>query len=101
MGTNVVRDLLALDADVEALLPVDSSSDGFDNRAVSNGSGRLLRLNPKTRELLEYLMPVYYDVRKVVLDPSTTQNYMAAEQEHCSSIEFRSWNSKRGVLCRC
>ena len=32
----------------------------------SNGSDRLLRLNPGTGEILEYLMPVYYDARKVV-----------------------------------
>ncbi|MGE0113268.1 MAG: carboxypeptidase regulatory-like domain-containing protein [Steroidobacteraceae bacterium] len=37
----------------------------------SNGSDRLIRLNPKTGEVLLYLMPVYYDARKVVVDPST------------------------------
>ena len=37
----------------------------------SQGSDRLLRLNPKTGETLQYLMPSYYDARKVVVDPST------------------------------
>lgn len=37
----------------------------------SNGSDRVMRVNPTTGETLEYLMPVYYDARKVVVDPST------------------------------
>lgn len=39
--------------------------------ASSNGSDRLMRVNPKTGETTEYLLPVYYDARKVVVDPST------------------------------
>jgi len=39
--------------------------------ASSNGSDRVLRLDPQTGEMLEYLMPVYYDARKVVADNST------------------------------
>jgi streptogramin lyase len=34
----------------------------------STGSDRLLRLNPATGEFLQYLMPVAYDARKVVVD---------------------------------
>jgi streptogramin lyase len=30
-----------------------------------------MRINPKTGETSEYLLPVYYDARKVVVDPST------------------------------
>ena len=37
----------------------------------STGSDRLVRVNPKTGETTEYLMPVYYDARKVEVDPST------------------------------
>lgn len=37
----------------------------------SNGSDRVMRVNPATGETIEYLMPVYYDARKVVVDPST------------------------------
>jgi streptogramin lyase len=39
--------------------------------ASSNGTDRLLRLDPDTGDILEYPMPVYYDARKVVTDPST------------------------------
>lgn len=35
--------------------------------ASSTGSDRLLRLNPETGELVQYLMPVYYDARKIVV----------------------------------
>jgi len=41
--------------------------------ASSTGSDRVLRVNPKTGEVTEYLMPVYYDARKVVVDPSTAK----------------------------
>lgn len=41
--------------------------------ASSTGSDRVLRVNPKSGEVTEYLMPVYYDARKVVVDPSTTK----------------------------
>ncbi len=37
----------------------------------TNGSDRLIRFNPATREIVQYLMPVYYDARKVVPDPTT------------------------------
>ena len=37
----------------------------------STGSDRVVRVNPETGEMTEYLMPVYYDARKVVVDPST------------------------------
>lgn len=36
----------------------------------STGSDRLLRLHPATGELTSYLMPVYYDSRKLVIDDS-------------------------------
>ncbi len=39
---NVIRDLLALDADVSALLPADESSHGFDNVTVGDLSPTLL-----------------------------------------------------------
>jgi len=34
----------------------------------STGSDRVLRLDPKTGGITQYLMPVYYDARKVVVD---------------------------------
>ena len=40
--------------------------------ASSTGSDRVARFNPKTGEMLHYLMPEYYDARKVVADPSTS-----------------------------
>jgi len=36
----------------------------------STGSDRLLRLNPVTGDIVQYLMPVTYDARKVVVDNS-------------------------------
>lgn len=36
--------------------------------ASSTGSDRLLRLDPRTGEVVQYLMPVTYDARKVVVD---------------------------------
>ncbi|MEQ1895783.1 MAG: hydrolase [Vicinamibacterales bacterium] len=36
----------------------------------STGSDRVVRVNPKTGETTEYLMPVYYDARKVAVDDS-------------------------------
>ena len=40
--------------------------------ASSTGSDRVVRIDPRTGETTEYLMPVYYDARKVEVDPSTT-----------------------------
>ena len=37
---NAIRDLLALDVDVAALLPADESSEGFDNIAEALASRR-------------------------------------------------------------
>ncbi|GAB3287441.1 hypothetical protein GCM10027297_32170 [Parahaliea aestuarii] len=39
--------------------------------ASSTGSDRLLRFNPATGELVQYLMPVYYDARKIVVVDGT------------------------------
>ena len=36
----------------------------------SNGSDRLLRLDPASGQVTQYLMPVYYDARKIVVDLS-------------------------------
>jgi streptogramin lyase len=46
----------------------DAHGEGW---ASSTGSDRVMRINPNTGETTEYLMPVYYDARKVVVDPST------------------------------
>ena len=39
----------------------------------SHGSDRLLRLDPNTGEIVQYLMPSYYDARKVVVDETAGQ----------------------------
>lgn len=39
--------------------------------ASSNGTDRVLRLDPQTGRIEEYLMPVYYDARKIVIDNTT------------------------------
>ena len=41
--------------------------------ASSNGSDRLIRLNPKTGETTLYLMPEYYDSRKIDADTSASR----------------------------
>ena len=35
------------------------------------GSDRVVRIEANTGETIEYLMPVYYDARKVVVDRSS------------------------------
>jgi streptogramin lyase len=41
--------------------------------APSNMSDRLARLNPRTGEVTEYLMPTELDTKKIALDPSTNR----------------------------
>ena len=42
----------------------------------SNMSERLMRLNPATGEVVEYLMPGNFDVKKIAYDPTTTRVVM-------------------------
>ena len=52
---NVIRDLLALDVDVAALLPSDSASFGFDNVTVGNLSPTLLESYVSAAEKISQL----------------------------------------------
>jgi streptogramin lyase len=54
--------------------------------ASSTGSDRVLRVNPKTGETTEYLMPVYYDARKVVVDPSTSKTTIWLPNKNLSQL---------------
>jgi len=40
--------------------------------APSNMSERLMRLDPKTREIVEYLMPTEFDTKKLAYDPTAS-----------------------------
>jgi len=40
--------------------------------APSNMSERLMRLDPKTGEIVEYLMPTEFDTKKIAHDPTTS-----------------------------
>ncbi|MEO0030408.1 MAG: hypothetical protein RIS94_166 [Pseudomonadota bacterium] len=54
--------------------PYYARPDGKGRVWVSaTGSDRLLRLNPATGEVVQYLMPVHYDARKVVVDLNATR----------------------------
>jgi virginiamycin B lyase len=41
--------------------------------APSNMSERLLRLDPETGEVIEYLMPTNFDTKKIIHDPTTSR----------------------------
>jgi streptogramin lyase len=41
--------------------------------ATSNMAERLLRLNPKTGEIIEYQIPTEFDSKKIAYDPTTSQ----------------------------
>lgn len=54
---------------VKWISPYYARPDGKGRIWVSaTGSDRLLRLDPKTGAVVQYLMPVHYDARKVVVD---------------------------------
>lgn len=52
----------------------------------SNGSDRLIRINPKTGETTEYLMPVYYDARKVEVDRSASNTTIWLPNKNLSEL---------------
>ena len=41
--------------------------------ATSNMSERLIRLDPKTGEIVEYQMPTEFDSKKITYDPTTSR----------------------------
>jgi virginiamycin B lyase len=44
---------------------------GYVYAAPSNMTERLMRLDPKTGQVIEYQMPTDFDTKKIVYDPST------------------------------
>ena len=42
--------------------------------ATSNMSERLIRLDPKTGEIVEYQMPTEFDSKKIAYDPTTSRS---------------------------
>jgi streptogramin lyase len=54
--------------------------------ASTNGSDRLLRINPATGEKTEYLMPIYYDARKVELDRSAAHTTIWLPNKNLSQL---------------
>ena len=49
-------------------------------------SDRVSRLNPKTGEFVEYLLPKTTNIRRVFVDNSTTPVTFCVGSIHCSSI---------------
>jgi len=41
--------------------------------ATSNTAERLMRLDPKTGEIVEYQMPTEFDSKKITYDPTTSR----------------------------
>ena len=41
--------------------------------ATSNMAERLMRLDPKTGEIIEYQMPTEFDSKKITYDPTTSR----------------------------
>ena len=76
---NAIRDLLALDVDVSAMLPTDDASQGFDNVNLSGLSPtlveRYLSASRKITRLAIGLPPRSPDARTVVLPLDYTQDY--------------------------
>ncbi|MCA9108663.1 MAG: DUF1592 domain-containing protein [Planctomycetaceae bacterium] len=90
---HAIRDLLSLEIDVEALLPVDESSHGFDNVTVGNLSPTLLNRYISAAEKISRLAvggpmrsPGSYVIR---LRPDMTQ------EEHVDGLPF---GTRGGVL---
>lgn len=71
LNTNAIREF---DIGVPHISPYYArpDKDGFV-WVSSTGSDRLLRLDPRTGNIVQYLMPVPYDARKVVVDTSASQ----------------------------
>jgi hypothetical protein len=93
---NVIRDLLALDVDVSALLPPDDSSFGFDNMASS--------LSVSSSLLEAYLAAASKISRMAIGDASAAPNqktYVApsdlSQNEHVEGLPF---GTRGGMLIR-
>ena len=85
--SNVIRDLIALDVDVSALLPPDDSSFGFDNMASS--------LSVSSSLLEAYLAAASKISRMAIGDPSVApsqKTYVApadlSQNEHIEGLPF-------------
>ena len=67
--------------------PYDATAD--KNGEVWSGgeySDRVLRLNPKTGEMVEYLLPEFTNIRRVFVDNSTTPVTFWVGNNHDASI---------------
>jgi streptogramin lyase len=67
--------------------PYDATGDKNGN-VWSGGefSDRILRVNPKNNEIVEYLLPRFTNVRRVFVDNSTTQPTFWVGNNHGASI---------------
>lgn len=95
--TNAVRDLLAVDVDVESLLPVDDSGYGFDNIAD------VLSVSPML--LVRYMSAAGKVTRSAVGDPNVLPNletydvpYLLTQDERMS--EDLPFGSRGGMAIR-
>jgi mono/diheme cytochrome c family protein len=95
--TNAVRDLLAVDVDVESLLPVDDSGYGFDNIAD------VLSVSPML--LVRYMSAAGKVTRSAIGDPSVLPNletydvpYLLTQDERMS--EDLPFGSRGGLAIR-
>lgn len=95
--TNAVRDLLAVDVDVESLLPVDDSGYGFDNIAD------VLSVSPML--LVRYMSAAGKVTRQAIGDPNVLPNletydlpYLLTQDERMS--EDLPFGSRGGIAIR-
>ena len=90
---NAIRDLLALDVDSSAFLPVDDSSNGFDNQAGALG------LSPV---LLQAYLAAAGDISRLavgdVSSPSQTMYRLPEDESQNSHVEGLPFGTRGGVL---
>ena len=58
----------------------------MSDRAGGEFSDRVLRLNPKSGEIVEYLLPKFTNIRRVFVDNSTTPPTFWVGNNHGASI---------------
>jgi hypothetical protein len=90
---NVVRDLVGLELDASALLPVDDSADGFDNQASA------LSLSPV---LLEAYLTAAAKVAEIVVGdavtPTQTLYRVAEDASQNGHVEGLPFGTRGGIL---
>jgi hypothetical protein len=93
---NAIRDLLALDVDVNSLLPADDSSNGFDNMAGS------LRIS---QSLMERYLAAAQSIGKMAvgalpLAPQTGLYRVPADSQQHQHVEGLPFGTRGGTLIR-